>query len=99
MASVDGTEVLLNGVSQGLIDAGESIRITDIAEGDEITATHPVQANIFTGDIGSRARIPLVRALAARSVERQLLHAGLRPDGKRPPNPTRVWLYNPTPRP
>ncbi|MBP7000037.1 hypothetical protein, partial [Amaricoccus sp.] len=93
MASVDGTEVFLNGVSQGTIDAGESIRITNILQGQQITATKPVQANIFTGDVNSSYESRSY-ALSPRDQWSDDYYTPVfARDGS--DNPTRVWLYNP----
>ncbi|MBP7243109.1 hypothetical protein, partial [Amaricoccus sp.] len=92
MASVDNTEVFLNSVSQGFIDAGESIRLTDIDQGDVITATNAVQANIFTGDVGSSYESRSY-ALSPRDQWSDDYYTPV--FGSIGGNATRVWLYNP----
>lgn len=58
IASEDGTEVFLNGVSQGTINAGEVLQIVGVAEG-KLTSTLPVMVGQFLagheGDIGDPA--------------------------------------------
>ncbi len=52
-AAENGTEIFLNGTSQGTINEGETLVIDGINEGDKITTTpdKPVEAHLLTGDI------------------------------------------------
>ncbi|MEM8550891.1 MAG: SdrD B-like domain-containing protein, partial [Pseudomonadota bacterium] len=54
MASQDGTEIFLNGVSQGTVDTGDSIVLRQLSEGDVITTSDekPAQVHLITGDEG-----------------------------------------------
>lgn len=55
IASTDGTEVFLNGVSQGVIDAGEVLELDNVGDG-VLTASAPVMVGQFIrGQGGTRS--------------------------------------------
>ena len=53
MAAQDGTVVELNGAAVATLNAGENVLIENVDEGDEITATEPVQVSLVAGDVNS----------------------------------------------
>jgi uncharacterized repeat protein (TIGR01451 family) len=100
MAGQDNTEIFLDTgggpVSQGVIDQGENL-VLRVDQGDVVTSSSPVQADIVAGDIGSNYEIRWY-SLAPREDWSNDYYTPVG-DGVESGNgndgPTRVWLYNP----
>ncbi len=99
MAAADNTELYRNGGLVTTLNEGESILLDDANEGDVITASNDIQANLITGDICSNYE----------SRWYSLLHTGIwsyqyytpvSSSGTDPVSdydPTWIYLFNPDP--
>ena len=90
MAAEDDTEIFLDGASQGTIDAGENLVIR-VNEGDVITSTKPVQADIVAGDIGSTYELRWYSLIPTEDWDNEYYT----PVGDDTGGPTKVFVYNP----
>ncbi len=90
MAAQDVTEVFLNGVSQGTIDAGETI-VRNVNQNDTITTgVKGVQVSLITGDVGSTYEMRWY-SLTPRDQWGSDYYTPVGSDS----DDTQVWLYNP----
>jgi uncharacterized repeat protein (TIGR01451 family) len=97
MATQDNTEVNLNGTLVATLNEGQTYLAEGIAQGDEVVATHPVQVQLLTGDIGSTYEARDMTLFPVGSWSNSYWSPVGVSTGGTGSNPTRLWLYNPGP--
>ncbi len=94
MASIDDTEIRKNGQLVATLVEGESVLLEDIAQGDTITSSYPVQANLLTGDVCSYYEGRWYTLLHTDMWSHQY-YTPVSSQGVGDPDPTWIYLYNP----
>ena len=90
MAQLPGTEVFVNGVSQGSIGQGESLLIDNVDQGDVLTTTDPVQVDLVVGDINDTYELRWYSLIPRDDWSNDYYT----PVGEEVGS-TGIWLYNP----
>ncbi len=94
MAGIEDTELRKNGEVVAILAEGESILLEDIKQGDTITSSYPVQANMLTGDICSYYEGRWYTLLHTDMWSHQY-YTPVSSTGVGDPDPTWIYLYNP----